>query len=666
MDSLPNACGERVQFAISLFGTHPDPKRGHRVPDAHGRSKKTEWDALCRQFAKPKEHASKFEMPLFSPATFDGAHRSYERITSIAFVVVEHDAGEGATNARPMSIDEAAERLRSAGIRAALYTSPSHTSEAPRWRAVVALAVPTSKAEYRAFAESLNGVLDGVLASAESGDAARAWYFGKIAGADYTCRIVDGDALDIARLFNAMPEPIPLRVAAQPAEPGEGDLLRVVEDHERVEAIERVTPQTIADIRSALASIDPDNRGTWIQIGFALVGLGDIGFDLWSEWSARSPKFEDGKDDPAARWATFRDSHIDYRAIFAEAKRNGWKNPRAGSASPRQRFDVQPARTFVEGKPSVWIIKGVLPQAELAIVFGESGSGKTFLVLDLIAHVARGIPYRDRRVNGGNVVYIAAEGVAGVRNRIRAYCRHADIEPDDLALGIIADAPNFLTDDHETIAEAIARSGGASIVVVDTLAATTPGANENSGEDMGAVLGRLKQLHEATGALVLLVHHSGKDASKGARGWSGLRAAADAEIEVTRLGDSRQATITKLKDADDNARFGFRLVPIAIGTDDDGDPITSCIVEPVECGATPAARPRKAGKWETAILAALGSVEPDAEGFVSVEAVLAAASERTPRDPQGRDRRREYLTRALESLEIEHLIVVQNDRIKSQ
>ncbi|HEY0877868.1 MAG TPA: AAA family ATPase [Zeimonas sp.] len=602
-------------------------------------------------------------MPLFSAATFTDDRRNGSNVQTVTAIVVEHDAGERAHNPHPMQPAEAVERLRQHGISAVVYSTPSSTHECPRWRAVIRLEQAATREQHRSLVALVNALLGGVLAPAESNDPARAWYYGKVRGADYFAEVVDGNAIDVASLFDELPDPIPL-TPNRPTASHEDDSL--IEFVDRAQAIEHVNRQTIADIRSALAFIDPDDRGTWIRIGIALAELGDIGFDLWSEWSARSPKFEDGKDDPADRWATFRDSHTDYRTIFAEAQRNGWKNPRAGSASPRRRFDVQPARTFVDGKPSVWIIKGVLPQAELAIVFGESGSGKTFLVLDLIAHVARGIPYRDRRVNGGNVVYIAAEGVAGVRNRIVAYCRYAEIEPDALALGIIADAPNFLEDDHEPIAEAIARFGGASLVVVDTLAATTPGANENSGEDMGAVLGRLKQLHEATGALVVLVHHSGKDASRGARGWSGLRAAADVEIEVTRLGDSREATITKLKDGDDNARFGFRLVQIAIGVDDDGDPITSCIVEPVECSATPAAKPRKAGKWETAILAALGSVEPDAEGYVSVEAVLAAASERTPRDPQGRDRRREYLTRALESLAIEGAIFVQNDRIKSQ
>lgn len=655
MQSVPEIKAvDRSPLTITLFA---------RVDTANGKQRTTGWDAFVRNILNPREYASKADMPLFSAATFAGNRRSSSNVEAINAIVVEHDAGERARNPRPMQPSEAIERLRERGISAVVYSTPSATHESPRWRAVIRLMQPATRDEHGALVALVNAILDGVLAPAESSDPARAWYYGKVRGTEYHAEEVEGHPIDVASLFDeGLPEPMPL-AANRPSATREDDSLLEFVDH--AQALERVDRKTVAEIRSALAYVDPDDRDTWIRVGHWLYLLGETGFDLWREWSARSPKFEDGKDDPDARWETFSGSQTDYRALFKEAQRNGWKNPRKGTASkPAARFEVIPAERFAQREAPADIVKGVLPQASLAIVFGESGSGKTFFVLDLILAVAQGQRWRGLRVRGGSVVYIGAEAIAGVCNRLVAYCRHGEIEPGALALGIIADAPNFLTDDHEAIAEAIERFGGASIIVVDTLAATTPGGNENSAEDMGAVLGRLKQLHEATGALVLLVHHSGKDASKGARGWSGLRAAADVEIEVTRLGESREACVTKMKDGDDNARFAFRLVPIAIGVDDDGDAITSCIVEPVECSATPAPRPRKAGKWETAILNAARAVTPGADGFLPIEAVLAAAIERTPRDPQGRDRRREYLTRALESLAIEREIFTENDRMK--
>ena len=73
-----------------------------------------------------------------------------------------------------------------------------------------------------------------------------------------------------------------------------------------------------------------------------------------------------------------------------------------------------------------------------------------------------------------------------------------------------------------------------ALVVIDTLARALAGGNENAPEDMGALIGNAKRIQEATGAAVLFVHHSGKDTSRGSRGHSSLKGAADLEIEVTR------------------------------------------------------------------------------------------------------------------------------------
>ena len=94
------------------------------------------------------------------------------------------------------------------------------------------------------------------------------------------------------------------------------------------------------------------------------------------------------------------------------------------------------------------------------------------------------------------------------------------------------------------LAKGIKAMGGADLVIIDTFAHTLIG-NENSGEDVGLAIKHCKGIHTATGAMVLLIHHSGKDASKGARGWSGLRAAADVELCVTRDGEYRELSVSK-------------------------------------------------------------------------------------------------------------------------
>jgi hypothetical protein len=169
-----------------------------------------------------------------------------------------------------------------------------------------------------------------------------------------------------------------------------------------------------------------------------------------------------------------------------------------------------------------------------------------------------------------------------VRQRAAAYLQENGLE--DLPIGIIDDVPNlFANAAHvDALAQRVAESelGKVGIIVLDTLAAITPGANENAGEDMSLVLSRVHALQKVTGALILLVHHSGKDTSRGLRGWSGLLGAADAVFAVEKdQSGLRQVAIEKLKDGEGDGKYGFRLRSVHLGVDEDGDPITSCVVE---------------------------------------------------------------------------------------
>jgi putative DNA primase/helicase len=99
---------------------------------------------------------------------------------------------------------------------------------------------------------------------------------------------------------------------------------------------------------------------------------------------------------------------------------------------------------------------------------------------------------------------------------------------------------------------------------------------------MGEVIGAAKVIQAELGGLVLLVHHTGKDATKGMRGHSSLHAALDAAIEVCRDGDRREWKMHKSKDGEDGEAHPFRLDVVEVGTDDEGEPITSCVVVPEE------------------------------------------------------------------------------------
>lgn len=324
--------------------------------------------------------------------------------------------------------------------------------------------------------------------------------------------------------------------------------------------------------------------------------------------------------------------------------------PEEKAAKPQKqpRFAVQDISDFLKRPKANWLIKGVLPQAGLAVVFGESGSGKTFFVLDLTAAIARGIEWRGHKTRQGRVVYVCAEGEAGFRNRLDAYVKHNGL--DGMPMGVIPDAPNLLekTDVKDLLA-ALKAHGKVDVIVLDTFAQVMPGANENSGEDVGRALAHCKAIHRVTGALVILVHHSGKDSSKGARGWSGLRAAADAEIEVERCDHNRSATVTKLKDGEDGAEFGFKLETITIGEDDDGDTTSSCVITH---GKVVRKEKEPAGSKQKVVMRVMRDLTETPGEYVSTNAVIENAIAQIPHDEaEGkRDRRRQHVLQAVEAL----------------
>lgn len=329
------------------------------------------------------------------------------------------------------------------------------------------------------------------------------------------------------------------------------------------------------------------------------------------------------------------------------------------SATP-DRFRVISAEEFSGGKPAEWIVKGVLPRAEICVIYGESGSGKSFLTLDLSAAITRGIVWRDLPVMQGKVVYVIAEGAGGFKKRLRAYSQEHKCELHELP-SVIPNAPNLLeAKDVAELTRSILQWGHPDVIIIDTLSATIPGGNENSGEDVGLVLSHCKFIHSKTGALVVLIHHSGKDATRGARGWSGLRAAADAEIEVARNGDFRLASITKQKDGADGEKLSFRLRTVTLPGFEEVE--TSCVVEHTE-EIMPRTEPNRRPQGALQILVFDTLKTMSAGTSVNVEDLTEGVLLKLPK-PEGRDTRRGTVLRALTGLVAKGLAFMQSaDRV---
>jgi hypothetical protein len=249
------------------------------------------------------------------------------------------------------------------------------------------------------------------------------------------------------------------------------------------------------------------------------------------------------------------------------------------------RYRLRTASEVILTQPIRWRVKGVIPERGIGAIYGPSGSAKTFLALDMAIGIAQGAEWFGYRVRRCPVVYVCLEGEAGLSVRLGAYSTKGTIPRNIQFL----DQPLNLLDSKD-VADLITairgREATQGLVIIDTLNRAAPGLDENSSVDMGKAISAAKTMQQAVGGLVLLVHHTGKDAAKGMRGHSSLYAALDAAIEVRRPGgDLREWSVAKAKDGADGMAHAFRLDVVELGVDEDGDPITSCVIHPTT-GAT--------------------------------------------------------------------------------
>lgn len=235
-----------------------------------------------------------------------------------------------------------------------------------------------------------------------------------------------------------------------------------------------------------------------------------------------------------------------------------------------------------------WLIKGVIPAECFGIMFGPSGSYKSFCMIDMFCSLSSGIDWHGNKVrNIGATVYIAAEGGLGVRRRIKAWELKHGVTINNLAL--VAE-PIIINDDGvlrimKIIADVEAKTGQkVTAIAIDTLARCYEG-NENDNSEMNGFVQACDRIKIACKCTVMVVHHSGKDASKGARGASSLKGANDFEYRVTRPKDSKlkfQLDCTKQKDAEEMSTVEFLLKSFDLGVvDADGDRMFSLAVDSV-------------------------------------------------------------------------------------
>jgi hypothetical protein len=226
----------------------------------------------------------------------------------------------------------------------------------------------------------------------------------------------------------------------------------------------------------------------------------------------------------------------------------------------RRRFTVLDTAAILALPRPTYLVDEVLVQDSLAVLYAAAGAGKSFVALDLALSIATGTPWQGRAVQRGPVVYIAAEGGAGLRQRIRAWMTAHQIDRIDDCWFVLG-AVNLL-DEHEVtafLAELAEVQVIPTMLVVDTLARCLVGGDENSAKDMGIAVAALDRLREALGCADLVLHHTARH-HDGERGSTALRGAADTMLELKKHGDVVTIASDKQKDAADFHEIKLRLV----------------------------------------------------------------------------------------------------------
>jgi len=400
---------------------------------------------------------------------------------------------------------------------------------------------------------------------------------------------------------------------------------------------------------AALAFVDPSDRDHWVKVGqgihVACAGNED-GFNVWHHWSAGGftgsvPENYLNIKDCRYAWSSFnrrlegKTAIVTLGTLFALAYAAGFP--------PMAKIHLNSMNSEIKKSPSLFwpsdadayepppeLVSNFLPKVGLVLLYGPSSSGKTAFGTDLFQAVALGGSWRNRVISdgGGLVIYAAVENPGSVKLRLKGYLKQNPdailmpfaIYPKTLHVAEAASVVELL----ETIREAEAKTQKPCVaVVIDTLAAAMVGLDENSVRDMTIAVDALARIRDTLGCLVAVVHHSGKDTEKGARGSSALRAAVDVEIAVSGMAGIRTATVMKQRDLPIGAAFDFTLEPIGVGFNPiTNDTITTVVVVHGE-ESTASAKRRPTGKARIAIF---NVMEHGAEGQIWTRDALQLAA----------------------------------------
>ncbi|MCK9506691.1 MAG: AAA family ATPase, partial [Porticoccaceae bacterium] len=364
--------------------------------------------------------------------------------------------------------------------------------------------------------------------------------------------------------------------------------------------------------------ISPDQPyDEWIRLGMAIHHCtGGGGFALWDQWSAKGSKYP-GHDQLERHWHSFgKSAHpAGYGSVVAMARAGGYIEPVTFEYVPTDEVQIKEAEKEKEPQPKPltkqdqwlhslmesddaalervmnmeYLIDGVLPEDGFAALVGASGTGKSFVGLDIACSVATGKQWHGLDSQRGLVVYISAEGANGLRRRKRGWEQHHGT-PAPL-MRILPAAPLLDSADAlllSTVVQQAAKYTGerVKLVVVDTVNRTMSG-DENSASDMANFVRGCQVVQQDNQCAVLVIHHSGHGDKERARGSSAFFAALDMEIFLKPIGaDIVELINTKNKDAESFQPMRLSLCPVTLEgiVDRKGRPVVTLVASKASLG----------------------------------------------------------------------------------
>lgn len=364
---------------------------------------------------------------------------------------------------------------------------------------------------------------------------------------------------------------------------------------------------TIDEAEEVLRWVLANNYHTWIDVGmglkFEFQGSPEA-MELYDRWSATAPNYA-GRAGVEAKWRSFEELPLDRDPVTwgtvtrlkAEAIRNSDVGPditaeelaeaqkRLEPRGPtRKGFHLIALGEFIRDiRPPEYLVEGVIEEGTMGVVFGDPGTYKTFVTMDMLLCVASGRPWHGHAVKQGPVVYIVGEGRQGIARRVLAWGKHNGVDVATLpffvsSMSAALTDPKAAAEVATTIAEVTEKHGAPVAVCIDTLARNFGSGDENSTADMSAFVTNIDQ-YLGSSCVRLIVHHSGLNDKTRSRGNSALKGALDFEYRMKKRVDGIvEMKNTKMKDAPEWTE-PMRFIPHTVSIGDFDNPIESIVLE---------------------------------------------------------------------------------------